>query len=429
MTVTELANAESGTVAWTYSVPNASAQYLAEGQTAVETFTVTIDDGQGATVDQLVTVTVTGANDGPVINAGLTNSIGEIKEDVTNPTLSDTGVIAFSDIDLIDVHSVSASKESGSLGGTLKFAAVSEDAGSEGGTVGWTYEVPNTSAQYLANGQTAVEKFTVTLSDGQGGEVTETVTITVSGNNDGPTITLAGTDVIGAITEDASIPTLTDTGTIVFNDVDLVDTHTATAVKASGTLGGTLAVSTSELADAASGTVGWTYSLPNTSAQYLAKGQTSIETFTVTIDDGQGGSVDKQVSVTVTGVNDRAVIDVGLTDAIGAVTEDASIPTLSNTGVIAFTDADLIDTHTVSYVKASGSLGGTLTLGSVSESPSTDTGTVGWTYSLPNTSAQYLAKGQTAVETFTLSINDGQGGIVTETVSVTVTGQNITDCP
>ena len=38
-----------GTVTWTYAVANAATQYLAVGQTATETFTVTIDDGHGGT--------------------------------------------------------------------------------------------------------------------------------------------------------------------------------------------------------------------------------------------------------------------------------------------------------------------------------------------------------------------------------------------
>ena len=39
-------------------------QYLAAGETTSESFTVTIDDGT-STVDQLVTITITGVNDGP----------------------------------------------------------------------------------------------------------------------------------------------------------------------------------------------------------------------------------------------------------------------------------------------------------------------------------------------------------------------------
>ncbi len=42
-------------------------QYLGAGETATETFTVTIDDGKGGTVSQTVTVVVTGTNDVPTI--------------------------------------------------------------------------------------------------------------------------------------------------------------------------------------------------------------------------------------------------------------------------------------------------------------------------------------------------------------------------
>ena len=58
-TVSESALTEPGTVGWTYTVSNAAVQYLALNQTATESFTVTISDGQGGTVDQVVTVTVT----------------------------------------------------------------------------------------------------------------------------------------------------------------------------------------------------------------------------------------------------------------------------------------------------------------------------------------------------------------------------------
>src|SRR5947207_3174747 len=105
--------------------------------------------------------------------------------------------------------------------------AVSESATTEPGTVGWTYQVSNAATQYLAAGQTATEKFTVTISDGHsGGTVDQLVTVTITGTNDAPTITVAGTDADGAVTEDATTPSLSDTGTIAFNDVDLTDLHT-----------------------------------------------------------------------------------------------------------------------------------------------------------------------------------------------------------
>ena len=344
--VSELATTEPGTVGWTYEVANSATQYLAAGQTATETFTVTIDDGHGGTVDQLVTVTVTGTNDGPTITVAGTDADGAVTEDAAAPTLSDTGTIAFNDIDLIDVHTTSVTPAAGNtLGGTLTMGAVSELATTEPGTVGWTYEVANSATQYLAAGQTATETFTVTIDDGHGGTVDQVVTVTVTGTNDGPTITVAGTDADGAVTEDAAAPTLSDTGTIAFNDIDLIDVHTTSVTPAAGnTLGGTLTMgAVSELATTEPGTVGWTYEVANSATQYLAAGETATETFTVTIDDGHGGTVDQLVTVTVTGTNDGPTITVAGTDATGAVTEDAPRRRSSDTGTIAFNDIDLID--------------------------------------------------------------------------------------
>ena len=112
-------------------------------------------------------------------------------EDATTPNLSTTGSITFNDVDLIDTHTTSVAKTSGTLGGTLTMGAVSESATTEPGTVGWTYTVADDATDYLAKGQTATESFTVTISDGQGGTVDQAITITVTGTNEAPTITAA----------------------------------------------------------------------------------------------------------------------------------------------------------------------------------------------------------------------------------------------
>ena len=65
----EAANAAGGTVGWTYTINEAAAQYLAAGQVATEVYTVTLNDGNGSTVTQDVTVTLTGTNDVPVVAA------------------------------------------------------------------------------------------------------------------------------------------------------------------------------------------------------------------------------------------------------------------------------------------------------------------------------------------------------------------------
>ena len=60
------------------------------------------------------------------------------------------------------------------------------------------YEVANSAVQYLAAGEQVTEKFTVTIDDGEGGTVDQVVEVTITGTNDDPTITVAGTDAIGA---------------------------------------------------------------------------------------------------------------------------------------------------------------------------------------------------------------------------------------
>src|SRR5204862_4694864 len=108
-----------------------------------------------------------------------------------------------------------------------------------------------------------------------------------------------------------STPSLTDSlnaaGTVAFSDVDLSDTHSVSfAASPSNTTSlGTFALgSVSEAANAATGSVGWTYGLSNGAAQYLAAGQVATETYTVTVDDGHGSATPQGVPITRPGPHD-----------------------------------------------------------------------------------------------------------------------------
>src|SRR2546421_348417 len=207
----------TGTVGWSFTLPDNDPvlQSLAKGQTITQIYTVTITDNNGALVTKDVTVTLVGTNDTPVITAA-TN--GAVTEDAATPNLSTAGTITFADVDKIDTHSVSAVADAGNrLGGTLTPVVTTDATGGVAGTVTWTYTVADNATDYLAVGQTATEKFTVTVSDGHGGTASQLVTITINGTNEAPTIS-AHTD--GAVTEDATTPNLSTTGTITFADVD-----------------------------------------------------------------------------------------------------------------------------------------------------------------------------------------------------------------
>ncbi|MFQ2344686.1 VCBS domain-containing protein, partial [Aeromonas dhakensis] len=245
-----LAITEGG--AWTYNVDNSKVQYLGEGETKVETFTVASVDGTTHTV----TITITGVNDSAVI--GGTDS-GNVVEDESNPTLTETGTLTVSDVDGADEAKFVAGN------GTPSAGALGSLSITEGGA--WTYNVDNSKVQYLGEGETKVETFTVASVDG----TTHTVTITITGVNDAAVIT--GTDT-GGVTEDESNPTLTESGTLTVSDVDGADEAKFVAgngVASTGALG--------SLTIDADGN--WTYNVDNSKVQYLGEGETKVETFVV----------------------------------------------------------------------------------------------------------------------------------------------------
>ncbi|MFD1981493.1 VCBS domain-containing protein [Mesorhizobium newzealandense] len=426
--VSEAANAANGSVQWHYALNNGASQYLAAGQSVVEHYTVTVNDGHGATATQVVAVTITGTNDAPVVAAtDVTGAVTELVAPVGN--LTDTGTIAFTDVDLTDAHSISPTitASAGALGALTASVTTDTTGSGLGGVITWNYSVADSDVEYLAKDQTKVETFTITLDDGNGGTVDRTVSVTITGTNDAPVV--AATDVTGAVTElVAPVGNLTDTGTIAFTDVDLTDAHSIspTITASAGALGAlTASVTTDTTGSGLGGVITWNYSVADSDVEYLAKDQTKVETFTITLDDGNGGTVDRTVSVTITGTNDAPVV--AATDVTGAVTElVAPVGNLTDTGTIAFTDVDLTDAHSISpTITASAGA-----LGALTASVTTDTtgsglgGVITWNYSVADSDVEYLAKDQTKVETFTITLDDGNGGTVDRTVSVTITGTN-----
>ncbi|MCX7248251.1 MAG: VCBS domain-containing protein, partial [Burkholderiales bacterium] len=386
---------------WIYSLGNTAHQNLAAGESHDETFTVRVTDDQGATVDQTVTVKVTGTNDAPVITNSSTALAGAVTEDTS---LSATGQLSASDVD----H-----------GATQAWSVQGAAVGSYGSLVvnatgQWTYSLDNTAHQNLAAGESHDETFTVRVTDDQGAVVDQTVIVKITGTNDVPVITNAATALVGAVKEDA---TPTATGQLSASDVDNGATQAWSIVgNAAGTYG-SLGV------DAASGQ--WTYTLNNAAnVQALADGQSKSETFTVRVTDDQGAFVNQQVSVVVNGTNDAPIV--AATDVTGAVTEQVTpAGNLTDSGTITFTDVDLTDVHSISAVTPSAGALGALTASLSTDTTGSGAGGVGsWNYSVADSAVEYLAAGQTKVETFSFNVLDGQGGSVARTVDVTVTGTN-----
>ena len=246
----------------------------------------------------------------------------------------------------------------------------------------------------------------------------------------------------GAVTEDAHASTETASGTIAFSDVDLTDTHSASAAFTSttnsgGQLGSMTASVTTDTSNGTGGVTTWNYSVDDAAIQFLAAGQTVTETYTVTLADNNSGTTTQTVTVTITGTNDTPVITSSaqtgaITEADG-VTGSTVLDTAS--GAVTFTDVDLSDTHavTITGVAATGVTSGLadnitvlgwLSLGTLSDATNGATGSDAWTFSAQDKSFDYLAADETVTLTYTVQVADGHGGTASQNVAVTVTGTN-----
>ncbi|WP_158228783.1 VCBS domain-containing protein [Bradyrhizobium sp. Y36] len=474
-------NGNNGSATWTYSVPDHLFDFLAEGETLTLNYVVQVDDGHGGVVSTPITVSINGAdvnvegtNDLPTIVADDTNPAGAVTED-SSATLAANGTITFNDPDLTDTHTASyvlkSTVSSAHLPGfnagtshigTFALDPVVENPGaSSRGSVGWTFTLDdnNPVLQSLAEGQTITQVYTVTVDDHHGGTVTQDVTVVITGKNDAPTVTSSAAAATGKVIEDAGL-TLSIDGTLAIQDLDLIDTHTASAVFKSSSSSahlpgfdegatnlGTFTIDPSVLesnTDTNNGaTLIWHFTLDNSNAmlQSLAEGQTITQVYTVTFTDNHNATVTQDVTVTITGVNDAPTITSDAEAATGHVVEDTSL-TLSIDGTLAIQDLDLIDTHTASAVFKSSSISSALSgfdadstnLGTFTIDPSVlesitdaDNGaSLGWHFTLDDSNAmlQSLAEGQTITQVYTVTFGDHHGGTVSQDVTVTITGVN-----
>ena len=301
---------------------------------------------------------------------------------------------------------------------------------------------------FLAAGQSL--SYTIALDVKSGPDTVHlTLTFTVSGENEAPTITVAAGDAATArVTDDTHAPTLATGGTLSFKDVDVTDEHSLSAAVKSGHVIG--AFSAGILADTTgadstapgmAGDILWGFAANKAHAQSLAAGETDTEVFTITLSDKHGGTTSQDVAVTVVGVNDAPTVTSAV--ATGSVTELANHTNDTTdkdqaSGTIAFADPDLTDTHTVTQATPTFTWsGGTLTAAQQSaltaastltfvktDSTGIGAGSVAWTDKITDSALDFLAQGETLTATHNVTINDGHGGTVTQAVTVTATGTN-----
>src|SRR4029077_2873764 len=145
-----------------------------------------IIDGQGGSVAQTATLTITGENDQPTVSAALTSPVTEDDSAYTINLLSGA-----SDPDSSDVLHVDPASVTGLAAGVT--------------LVGDTLHVDPNAYNSLAVGEHATVTVGFNIIDGQGGSVAQTATITITGENDQPKVSAALTS---PVTEDDSAYTI-----------------------------------------------------------------------------------------------------------------------------------------------------------------------------------------------------------------------------
>ncbi|SHI45755.1 retention module-containing protein, partial [Pollutimonas bauzanensis] len=412
---------------WTFTLDNSkpAVQALAEGQEVDFEISYTVTDSDGDTASATLTFKVVGTNDAPTItSADQAATVTELVDlvDGENTTVHEAGgAVTFADVDLTDTHTATVAARAEGYVGTLTLGAVDQ----AGNSVGWTFQVSDGVLDSLAEGQTLTQSYDVTIADGNGGSATQTVTITIVGTNDAPTITSA--DQAATVTElgdlvDGENTTVHEAGgAVTFADVDLTDTHTATvAARAEGYVG-TLTLGA---VDQTGNSVGWTFQVSDGVLDSLAEGQTLTQSYDVTITDGNGGNATQTVTVTIVGTNDVPTIT--STTQSATITEVADNAVGENTtvheagGAVTFADVDLADTHTATASAKGEDYVGTLTLGAVDQAGNS----VGWTFQVADGALDSLAEGQTLTQSYDVTIADGNGGSATQTVTITIVGTN-----
>ena len=147
---------------------------------------------------------------------------------------------------------------------------------------------PSGQFEDLNTGETATDSFTYTIDDGTDSD-TATVTVTITGVTD---IVNTPPDAVNdAVTTDEDTPIAIP---VLDNDTDTDgDSLTVTDFDITGTIG--------TVTDNGDGTFDYD---PNGQFEDLNAGETATDSFTYTIDDGNGGTDEATVTVTITGVDD-----------------------------------------------------------------------------------------------------------------------------
>ena len=267
---------------YSYS-PNGVYGYLADGQTATDSFNYTASDSNGGFATATVTITITGLNDAPVS----TPIPAQSNDDADVIALTVAG--SFADNDIGDILTFMAT-------GLPTGLSINPLTGLISGTI-------DPSASQGGPSNDGVYSVEITATDVLGVTTSQTFAWTVTNPSpdarDNAYATIVGTSTSGNV--------LTDNDAVAGVDSD-PDGDVLSVIEVNGVLANVGATVTGSNGGAFIINSNGSYSFdPGTAFADLAIGQTRSTTVTYTLSDGNGGTDVATVAVTVTGINDAPV--------------------------------------------------------------------------------------------------------------------------
>ena len=392
---------------YTYNASNTSAiDSAATGSHPIDTFTYTVSDGDGGTTTQTINITI----DRPPVVVTESGAAVESASASGTAGIGGTGGLA---------------GDSDPDGDSLTITAVGGVAGNVGvavaGTYGsltlnadgsYTYNASNTSAiDGAATGSHPIDTFTYTVSDGEGGTITQTINITI----DRPPVVVTESNSVVESASDSGTAGIGGTGGLAGDSDPDGDSLTITAVGGvAGNVGVAVAGTYGSLTLNADGS--YTYNANNTSAiDGAATGSHPIDTFTYTVSDGDGGTISQTINITI----DRAPVVVTESNSVVESASDSGTAGIGGTGGLGGDSDPDGDSLTITAVGGSAGNVGVAVAGTYGSLTLNADGS--YTYNATNTAAiNGAATGSHPVDSFTYTVSDGQGGTTTQTINISI---------
>lgn len=450
---------------YTYEANTAAANALPLNATVRDVFTYTVQNVDPEVLSLLiisdfdtVTFTVTGQNDGPVIdNAAVPASIAAAEAvDASAQTVSGQGTITVLDPDQGDTITPTASFVSATLNGAALPPALAALAAPG------AFQISPASATVGAGGAVTVNyAYTATanldaLDDGD--VVTVTYRVTAS---DGLLTTPAGRDVVVTITGTNDIPTLQVPAAITLVDTAVTDPFSAVSGQLVGqdpddaltygidgaTVAGTTATRVGTYGTLTVDTVTGAYTFTPDAAAINGLKNDVTDSFTVTASDGTE-TVSQTLSLSITAVNDTPILGSLAAINLAEPTGGGNTDFVAQTGSLQVSDAEVGSSLTASVTQAELLLGGVaittansglnatqlnnlqaaLLTGRLTFEPAvTATGStqpIAYSYDPATANINFLRQDQTLTARYTVQVADGDGGTATQILDVVITGRN-----